>query len=807
MEVLLSQGTVLDGRYRILHPLGQGGFGITYLAENIRLGMKIAIKELFWRDHCSRNETSSCVVLRDPKETSSFAAQRERFLREARALRDYSDLPGIVRILDYFEANATAYIVMEYIEGETLASRVEKEGPLDEQSALKAMFPLAKSLAAIHGSGLIHRDISPENILLLPDGSMKLIDFGASGSISREGKYTAIAKDHYAPPEQYNRNGQQGPWTDVYAFCATLYFCVTGTAPDSAVQRLFLDELPAPSSLAKNLSPEAEALILHGLEMEQEKRFQTMEALAQSMQLLLKEEPVPSKRRLWPGLLAGLLLAVLLIGGWGYVQWKSKNRFYGKETLRFLVTPDDALSAKEYAAYQQKLEARLSDFAGADNYLLHEDGASLEVTLPASLFGDSPADPILRDLLFTEEDPTEDAISVETETLVNWEDPATSLIAGEHQVSPSSFSEPTVQLLYACSAPLTKGQRASLITDFKVRLDALDTPYAFGLERGTSDQFVIRIPPSHIGDAVLETLGSNFLYLKGSLTSSPNIMCSYSESRGKSPLSLETTADGQKAICFSASSDYSIRELRELAETLLRYDESHLYLASSDGYAFLEGKLDSVPTDGQFRLDHMRFVDGSGNEAETDFMFDYVDALMNRSNLPQSCYLKTKQLIDSKGDTLLGKMDPSLYGLKIGKTPGEAALHEEIKQLQKDTGLRIMQSTSGTHRYFIFADLPLNSDFPKRALSLYESLVSQYGFSKPRAASWIYLILTNESTNGPCRFLIYPSYDFETKEIHTHLSFYISRGEAYRPYIDALRDGWSKLDAEQYGCTKETWQD
>ena len=250
----LQTGIILDDRYRILEPLGEGGFGITYAAENIRIGTRVAIKEFFWRGYVKREEAEggAChVTAADPADAESFSRLKEKFLQEARILRDFDQENSIVHILDYFEANGTAYMVMEYLEGMTLRRFVTANGVFEPETLFRKMLPLVRSLSYIHETGIIHRDISPDNIMVLTDGSLKILDFGAARKYRdvAGGQYTAIARDNYAPGEQYDRNGHQGPWTDVYALCATMYECVTGKAPDSAVQRMFLDELKSPSQL------------------------------------------------------------------------------------------------------------------------------------------------------------------------------------------------------------------------------------------------------------------------------------------------------------------------------------------------------------------------------------------------------------------------------------------------------------------------------------------------------------------------------------------------------------------------------
>ena len=329
MHTQLQPGTLLDERYRIDAVLGQGGFGITYAAENTRIGMKVAVKELFWRGHSVRAEGASPeVALENAADAPVFEEQKQRFLREARTIRDFSGQPGVVGILDYFEANGTAYIVMEYVEGQTLAARAAA-GPMPCEDLLRRFLPIIDTLTAIHCAGVIHRDISPENIMVQPDGSLKLIDFGAARQYRGEGgHYSAISRDSYSPGEQYDKNGRQGPWTDVYALCATIYACVCGAPPQGAVQRMFLDELKAPSEMGVNILPAYESILMKGLQLRPEKRWQDMDALGRAIRdALPAEKPKDKSRRgLLIGLMAGLLCAALAVGIWGWRRYDATRR-------------------------------------------------------------------------------------------------------------------------------------------------------------------------------------------------------------------------------------------------------------------------------------------------------------------------------------------------------------------------------------------------------------------------------------------------------------------------------------------------
>ena len=246
----LPAGTVLDEHYLIGRVLGQGGFGITYLGWDMNLDMPVAIKEYFPNGTVMRDTTYSLnVTSTEGDEGSRFHHNRERFLREAKALARFDRIPQVVHVLSFFLQNNTAYIVMEYVEGITLRQYVKNSGgKLGVGETLTLLRPVMEALDRVHQTGLVHRDISPDNIMLLPQGGAKLIDFGAVRDVQHADaeqpltKSTeAILKHGYAPIEQYQRRGSLGPWTDVYALCGTIYYCLTGQVPPDAPERMMAE--------------------------------------------------------------------------------------------------------------------------------------------------------------------------------------------------------------------------------------------------------------------------------------------------------------------------------------------------------------------------------------------------------------------------------------------------------------------------------------------------------------------------------------------------------------------------------------
>lgn len=254
----LSQGTFLQsGKYRIIRVLGQGGFGITYLAENTLLEKNVAIKEFFPKDFCGRDNTSH-ITPGTQNNADTIEKLKSRFLKEAKNIAKL-DHPGIVKIYDIFEEKNTAYYVMDYIEGENLNDMVKRNGPLPEQKAVEYIIKVGEALEYIHSKQMTHFDVKPANIVVRSNEDQPiLIDFGLSKQYDNHGDATSTlmqAVSHgYSPIELYNSGSITtfSPQTDVYSLAATLYFLLTGMVPPNASQ-LIDEQLWFPSSFPEKL--------------------------------------------------------------------------------------------------------------------------------------------------------------------------------------------------------------------------------------------------------------------------------------------------------------------------------------------------------------------------------------------------------------------------------------------------------------------------------------------------------------------------------------------------------------------------
>ena len=275
----LRKGTRLIGRYTIEGVLGQGGFGITYLGMDELHKKKVAIKEFFPQGIVTRNiEYEDTVTVTLVGEKDNYEKGKERFLKEAQTMAMFSKDKGIVKALDFFEINNTAYIVMEYLEGVTLKQYLRENKRIDAEDLVELLVPLIEALDEIHSQGLIHRDISPDNIMVLPDGRIKLMDFGAARDYTEFGEksLSIVLKPGYAPPEQYQTHGVQGPWTDIYALCATMYKCITGENPPDAIDRLVDDHLKKISAFGIPVLPQIEEAIIKGMSVAAKDRYQNV---------------------------------------------------------------------------------------------------------------------------------------------------------------------------------------------------------------------------------------------------------------------------------------------------------------------------------------------------------------------------------------------------------------------------------------------------------------------------------------------------------------------------------------------------
>ena len=298
IEYALPMGTILAGKYLVGRVLGQGGFGITYVGWDIALERKVAIKEYYPSGQVSRNPGSRGLTWYTSVQ-SQQAKQNgtQMFLKEARKMSKVDDIPNVVRVRDLFQENETAYIVMDFVEGETLKARLEKTGPLPWEQAKGIFLPAIQAMEQVHKAGLVHRDISPDNLMLTPGGKVKILDLGAAKdlSINSGASSMQVAKGGFSPFEQYTQRGSSGPWTDVYAMAATVYYTLTGKLPPVATDRVVEDTISWEEPGLKALPAQALEALQKAMVISAKNRMQSMEELEKGLySTTVKPEPAPA---------------------------------------------------------------------------------------------------------------------------------------------------------------------------------------------------------------------------------------------------------------------------------------------------------------------------------------------------------------------------------------------------------------------------------------------------------------------------------------------------------------------------------
>lgn len=417
----LSPGTILENRYGMGVVLGFGGFGITYKAWDFQLNTVVAIKEYYPSALVQRVPGQKDVIMYEGSKRQEFLSGLDRFLEEARSMSKFVNHPNIVRVDNYFEANHTAYIVMEFLDGISLKEFLKQEhGKIDYSMAIDIADCIINALDEIHKAGILHRDISPDNIFLCEGGVVKLLDFGAARFSDEEKEVTrsVILKPGFAPPEQYQSKSKQGPWTDIYALSATLYRAITGKLPDESVNRAVEDELHAPIEIDNQIPEYLSNTIMKGMALNPDLRFRNVEEFRKALKNQTKVEDlkVELKKRKRKRVLGIAVVALILVMG-GLVAFNIFRRKKAQvdlesATITIWIAVDEDEDAEEQ---QQMMKNIVSKFK--------EDQPSINIEIEAVASGEyakkleeadaSSSMPTLYESYYASDEILHDAASVE----------------------------------------------------------------------------------------------------------------------------------------------------------------------------------------------------------------------------------------------------------------------------------------------------------------------------------------------------------------------------------------------------------
>ena len=386
--------TILHERYVMGKVLGNGGFGVTYKAFDLRLNKIVAIKEFFPAGLVNRIPGEKEIIKFPGEKGERFNKEKDKFLNEARIMAKFSNNPNIVDVFDFFEENNTAYIIMEFIDGILLKEYMKQNnGKLDVMTSLEIIGKVISGVEDIHKYGVIHRDISPDNIFLTEGSNVKIFDFGAArfSSVDQEKTAEIVVKQGYTPPEQYRNKSKQGPYTDVYAVGAMLYAMITGKVPEESVDRQIDDELKKPTDIDPSIPQYLDNVIMKALSIKCELRFQNMhefaEALKGTKSVLMPEDELKKKKKIRTVSFAVIGAVICLCIGAGAVfklitQDINMNRYIKEDSVVEIWIPIS--DNQEEAAKTQSLYNEVYDEFDTS---LHdgEDGKDLEVQLDVNI--------------------------------------------------------------------------------------------------------------------------------------------------------------------------------------------------------------------------------------------------------------------------------------------------------------------------------------------------------------------------------------------------------------------------------------
>lgn len=343
----LVPGTILGSHFMVGPVIGVGGFGITYKCWDTTLGIIVAVKEFYPAGLVNRSPGERQVGLLSGDKREQYKERLQRFLMEAQSVAQFGKAKDIVNVYDFFEENGTAYIIMEYIDGVLLKDYLDKQGKMEPEAAMSVIMPIIEAVKKIHSKGIIHRDVSPDNIFITSENSIKIFDFGAAQlNTSKEGMAAEqIIKVGYSPLEQYRDKSRQGFFTDVYSVGAILYEMLTGVKPVESTEREFKDQLKSPLELGVKINSNVDRAVMEALAVRPELRFQGIQHFEEAL-LNKRAAEYPAerlkkrkRRRNWTiGLASTLALTIAIIIGLYATVLKPENRIFDTSVTKDTIT-------------------------------------------------------------------------------------------------------------------------------------------------------------------------------------------------------------------------------------------------------------------------------------------------------------------------------------------------------------------------------------------------------------------------------------------------------------------------------------
>lgn len=480
----LKEGTILHGEYCIQSVIGSGGSAVIYQASCAE--MRVILKECFVPQWMARHQDGRIVPL--PGQEQEARAAWERFAQEGQYLEALRGVSGVGNLLGQFPENGTEYLVLEAQPGLSLREYGKTHAPKPEE-LVRLMLPVIDILGEVHRHQVLHLDFNPDNLLLEPDGTPHLLDFGSACFLGKRPGLVQ-AESAYAAVELYD-GSVPSPAADVYSVCAVLYEALTGRAPESALERLFLDELSPPSTLNPAISPALSDVLLRGLALDPQERYAAMDELSKALRVCLAGVQAHRRRKRWGwGIAIGAVLCSALL--WLFL-WEPPAWYETQKTQTFSIRIDYRMSETVQQETEAELNRRLTEFAGADYLLRREDGYWI-ATVPYACFQGTAVDQVIQER-FTDFGWIR-RLQTYLQPQVDW---------SEAEAVPEF---PWVVTVYDSTAETSAPYAQASRMDLQLRMDSLPIPHLVGVPGNAADQAAVAVSPADYDPVVMESVGS-----------------------------------------------------------------------------------------------------------------------------------------------------------------------------------------------------------------------------------------------------------------------------------------------------------
>ena len=742
----LREGTILHGEYCIQSVIGSGGSAVIYQATCAE--MRVILKECFVPQWMARQQDGRIVPL--PGQEQEAQAAWERFAQEGQYLAVLRDVPGVGQLLEQFRENGTQYLVLEEQPGISLRE-YRKTNALGPEETVRLMLPVIDILGEVHRRQVLHLDFNPDNILIERDGTPHLLDFGSACFLGKRPDLVQ-AESAYSAIELYD-SSPLSPAADVYSVCAVLYEALTGRAPESALERLFLDELSPSSTLNPAISPALSDVLLRGLALDPQERYAAMDELSEALRVCLAGVQAHRRRKRWEWVItiSTVLCSALL---WLFL-WEPPAWYETQKTQTFSIRIDYRMSETLQQETETELNRRLTEFAGTD-YLLRRENGYWVATVPYACFQGEAVDQVIQER-FTDFGWIR-RLQTYLQPQVDW---------SEAEAVPEF---PWIVTVYTSPTEISSPYAQASRMDLQLRMDSLPIPHLVGVPGNAADQAAVAVSPADYDPVVMESVGSGGRFsLDLPIGSEDSIWLSRLtvgdaepiQENGETGIALTLQETWNKEALFRLSS-LALEE--ETKQIVIRYDT----VGALDPLFTCE--VEAPIVDGEIAL--------SLCEGQRQWLPDYLCATLLETDTVEPLYPHEQYYLEQPVDAYQNVNPASYLYQPPGTDPCDTAA-EAIQMLGITTAYVSAQQT-----LCMFLEFPLDEDLPALSIACLQRIAALPEVQQLECPVAIQ-VLAPEETDASYLVVLY----WENGRQYAELQL---QGKAMAPYQTELQALWTE---------------